>query len=76
MMKSYHYQTTSFATKTTHADLCEEATKGLLKKVRLEARDDTSDTSGLLFVANRDIEAGEELFIDYGVNYDRRGYGE
>jgi len=37
--------------------------------------DDTTDASGLCFVANRDIEAGEELFIDYGVSYDRRGYG-
>ncbi len=29
----------------------------------------------LLFVANRDIGAGEEVFIDYGLTYDRSDYG-
>ncbi|MEO2194187.1 MAG: SET domain-containing protein-lysine N-methyltransferase [bacterium] len=53
-----------------------EPSIGLGVGVNVAVEDDTSDTSGLLFVANRDIEAGEELFIDYGVNYDRRGYGE
>ncbi|KAF5827033.1 hypothetical protein DUNSADRAFT_1478 [Dunaliella salina] len=29
----------------------------------------------LIFQANRDIEAGEEIFIDYGLMYDRASYG-
>ena len=36
--------------------------------------DDPSDDSGLICVAARDIEAGEELFMDYGVTYDRSTY--
>ena len=43
--------------------------------VNVVVEDDRKDASGLCFVADRDIEAGEELFIDYGVSYDRRGYG-
>jgi len=30
----------------------------------------------LIFQANRDIEAGEEIFIDYGLLYDRSSYGQ
>ncbi len=44
--------------------------------VNVAVEDDASDASGLCFVADRDIQEGEELFIDYGVSYDRRGYGE
>lgn len=36
--------------------------------------DDPKDPDGLLFVADREIMAGEELFIDYGRDYDRSGY--
>ncbi len=52
-----------------------EPSIGLGVGVNVAVEDDTTDASGLCFVANRDIEAGEELFIDYGVSYDRRGYG-
>ncbi len=37
--------------------------------------DDAGDSEGLVFVAQRDISAGEELLIDYGFDYDRSGYG-
>jgi len=36
--------------------------------------EDGRDETELVFVANRDIEAGEELYIDYGSTYDRSGY--
>ncbi|MEW5297712.1 MAG: hypothetical protein WDW36_000898 [Sanguina aurantia] len=36
--------------------------------------EDGQDAADLLFVASRDIYAGEELFIDYGSAYDRSGY--
>lgn len=36
--------------------------------------EDGSEPTELLFVANRDIVAGEEIFIDYGVTYDRSSY--
>lgn len=29
----------------------------------------------LRIYAERDIQAGEELYIDYGASYDRSGYG-
>jgi hypothetical protein len=45
------------------------------KGVNVVVEDDQSDARvGLCFVADRDIDAGEELFIDYGVSYDRSGY--
>jgi hypothetical protein len=31
-------------------------------------------TDSLLFVVTRPVEAGEELLISYGENYDRSGY--
>lgn len=37
--------------------------------------EDGADVWELLFVANRDIAAGEEIFIDYGTTYDRSRYG-
>ncbi len=36
--------------------------------------DDPSDALGLLCVAVRDIEPGEELYMDYGITYDRSAY--
>ncbi|EFN57586.1 hypothetical protein CHLNCDRAFT_51149 [Chlorella variabilis] len=36
--------------------------------------DDPGDGLGLLCVAARDIEPGEELFMDYGITYDRSAY--
>eukprot|EP00667_Euglena_gracilis_P019764 EG_transcript_21254 len=36
--------------------------------------DDPNDEYGLVCVAARDIEEGEEIFMDYGVHYDRSGY--
>lgn len=38
-------------------------------------QDDPKDEHGLLVVASRDIQAGEELWIDYGPVYDRSTYG-
>lgn len=37
--------------------------------------DDASDEQGLVFVSAREIRAGEEILVDYGLNYDRSGYG-
>lgn len=34
----------------------------------------SGDPLDLLFVANRDIFQGEEIFIDYGLMYDRSSY--
>ena len=31
--------------------------------------------AGLTFVAGRDLRRREELFLDYGSNYNRTGYG-
>ena len=43
--------------------------------VNVVVEDDRSDPRvGLVFLADRDIAAGEELFIDYGVSYDRSSY--
>eukprot|EP00889_Picochlorum_renovo_P000705 jgi/Picre1/27735/NNA_000699.t1 len=43
--------------------------------VNVRVEDDKDDPStGLVFVTDRDIAAGEELFIDYGKDYDRSGY--
>jgi len=36
--------------------------------------EDGEHSSELLFVANRGIQAGEEILIDYGRTYDRSGY--
>lgn len=36
--------------------------------------DDPSDVCGLLCVAARRIEPGEEVFMDYGIYYDRSSY--
>ena len=36
--------------------------------------EDGKDDLDILFIANRDISASEELFVDYGVKYDRSGY--
>lgn len=38
--------------------------------------DDPDDSAGLLCVAARDIYPGEELFMDYGIYYDRSSYGQ
>ena len=35
---------------------------------------DGADEADLLFTAKRDISAGEEVLIDYGLHYDRSGY--
>ncbi|KAI7841508.1 hypothetical protein COHA_004900 [Chlorella ohadii] len=37
--------------------------------------DDPGDPNGLLCVAARDIAPGEELFMDYGICFDRTSYG-
>ena len=42
--------------------------------VNLSVEDDPADADGVLFVACRDVGAGEELFVDYGAAYDRSGY--
>lgn len=43
--------------------------------VNVRVEDDDEDPSiGLVFVTDRDIAPGEELFIDYGKDYDRSGY--
>lgn len=36
--------------------------------------EDGASPGELLFVANRTIAPGEELYIDYGLNYDRSSY--
>lgn len=36
--------------------------------------DGDGDEAELLFVTSRDVGAGEELTIDYGMHYDRSGY--
>lgn len=38
--------------------------------------DDPGDACGLLCVACRDIAPGEEIYMDYGPNYDRSRYGQ
>lgn len=43
--------------------------------VNVRVEDDPDDPLvGLIFKADRDIQAGEELFIDYGIQYDRSMY--
>lgn len=37
--------------------------------------DDPKDGNGVLFVTCADLEAGGEVFVDYGTSYDRSGYG-
>lgn len=32
------------------------------------------DKRTILFILNRDVTEGEELFMDYGLTYDRSGY--
>lgn len=44
-------------------------------RTNVRVEDDPDDPMvGLIFVSDRDIDAGEELFIDYGVSYDRSDY--
>ena len=43
--------------------------------VNTTVEDDPKDDSGLIFVATVNIPAGAEIFVDYGLNYDRTGYG-
>jgi len=50
-----------------------EPGKGSVVNVAVE--DDPEDVEGLLFVADCDIRCGAEIYIDYGVNYDRSHYG-
>jgi SET domain-containing protein len=38
------------------------------------AAEDGSAVNTLEFRASRDIAAGEEIYIDYGTNYDRSEY--
>jgi len=38
--------------------------------------DDPKDANGVLFVARSDLMAGAEVFVDYGMTYDRSGYGK
>ena len=40
----------------------------------VSVEDDPEDPCGLLCVAARAMEPGEELFMDYGVTYDRSTY--
>jgi len=52
-----------------------EPSVGSGASVNVAVEDDAKDARvGLCFVADRDIDEGEELFIDYGVSYDRSGY--
>jgi hypothetical protein len=41
----------------------------------VSVEDDPGDPGGLVFVTAREIVAGEEVFVDYGMDYDRSGYG-
>ena len=34
-----------------------------------------TDEDDVYFITERDIQMGEELFLDYGQKYDRSGYG-
>lgn len=43
--------------------------------VNVTVEDDPKDEEGLIFVALEGIRAGGELFVDYGLDYDRTGYG-
>lgn len=48
-----------------------EPPPGRTTNTRLE---DGRDAADMLFVTTRDIMAGEELFLDYGTDYNRSGY--
>lgn len=37
--------------------------------------DENLDSRSVTFALERDVYEGEELFIDYGMNYDRSQYG-
>lgn len=41
----------------------------------VSVEDDPNDDEGLLFVTAGEIAAGSEVFVDYGLDYDRSGYG-
>lgn len=43
--------------------------------VNVTVEDDPKDEEGLIFVALEGIRAGGEIFVDYGLDYDRSGYG-
>ena len=43
--------------------------------VAVSVEDDGGDEEGLLFVASDDIRQDQEIFVDYGLEYDRSGYG-
>lgn len=43
--------------------------------VNVTVEDDPKDDEGLIFVAAAPIRAGSELFVDYGLDYDRSSYG-
>lgn len=40
----------------------------------IRVEDDPDDQDGIIFITTRGVEAGEELFVDYGVSYDRSKY--
>jgi hypothetical protein len=42
--------------------------------VNVTVEDDPNDDYGLVFVTTRAISEGAEIFVDYGVNYDRSTY--
>ena len=44
--------------------------------VNVTVEDDPKDSQGLLFVTVVPISAGSEIYVDYGLNYDRSGYGK
>ena len=54
--------------------LVNEPPKGASLGTNVCVEDDPNDPDGLIFVTDREIMAGEELFIDYGRDYDRSGY--
>jgi hypothetical protein len=54
--------------------LVNEPPKNASLGINVCVEDDPNDPDGLIFVADREIMAGEELFIDYGRDYDRSGY--
>ena len=43
--------------------------------VNVTVEDDPKDDEGLIFVSIVSIPAGAEIFVDYGLDYDRSGYG-
>jgi hypothetical protein len=52
-----------------------EPPKNSLSGVNVTVEDDRKDEQGLVFVSICNIPAGAEIFVDYGLDYDRSSYG-